>query len=224
MATYYDLNQSLSEVYNQSLKEVEPVSLSLVSVLIVWLQVMLLSSSMNYRFFPCTEFQYMAGRLCLWMLSSWMSWKFFIEYVLWGVRVLNLNSLRIGTGLLSWINTFWCNRFGFRLEFLKLAFTVRFWVVLVFAQIQSIRSLMLLRAGFMCGAQFMTLLMWKNFNYLCLQLLGPQLDAPVKWFCDGCKDFHLEFRLVIFIILLVDLDLLTSMFHHSCLNVKPALT
>lgn len=93
-----------------------------------------------------------------------MSWKFFTEYVLWGVRVLNLYSPRIGTGLLSWINTFWLKRFGFRLEFLKLAFTVKFWVVLVFAQIWSIRNLMLLKTGFMCSAQFVTLLMWKIFK------------------------------------------------------------
>lgn len=55
--------------------------------------------------------------------------------------------------------------------------------------------------------------MWKIFlDHLHLQLLGPELDEPVKWFCDACRDFHLEFRLVIFIILLVDLDLLTSVF------------
>lgn len=72
---------------------------------------------------------------------------------------------------------------------------------------------MLLKAGFTCSAQFMTLLMWKIFfNHLCLQLLGPDLNGPVEWFCDAYKDFHLKFRLVVLIVLLVDLDLLTSVF------------
>lgn len=135
------------------------------SVLIVRLHVMLLSSPMNHEFFLAQSFSRWQED-CLWMLSSWMSWKFFIEYVLcgcgrWGCSIFIVWEL--AQDYYPGFNTFWLKRFGFRLEFLKLAFTVRFWVVLVFAQIWSIRSLMLLKAGFMCSAQFMTLLMWKIF-------------------------------------------------------------
>lgn len=49
--------------------------------------------------------------------------------------MLNLYSLKIGTGLLSWINTFWLKRLGFRLGFLKLVFTVSFWVVSVWSNL-----------------------------------------------------------------------------------------
>lgn len=47
MATYHGLHQSLGNVYNQSLKEVEPLSLFF----------LLLSSPRNREFFLCTEFQ-----------------------------------------------------------------------------------------------------------------------------------------------------------------------
>lgn len=129
---------------------------------------------------------------------------------LWEVRVLNLYSLKIGTGLLSWINTFWLKRLGFRLGFLKLVFTVSFWVVSVWSNLVHQESRAFGNWVYVQCPIHDLADVEDFFNHPCLQLLGPEVGGPVKWFCDACKNFHLEFRLVIFIILLVDLDLLTS--------------
>lgn len=122
---------------------------------------------------------------------------------------------------------FWlcCGGVGSFLFCFRLAFTLKCWVTLEFAQIGSIRSLMLLKAGFVRIVWFMT---WYGsiFNHPHLQLLVPELG----WcgFYGAFDDFCLRFRLVILHHSACgfgprSLNMFLSFGICSLLNVRPAL-
>lgn len=177
-----------------------------------------------------SEFQRVAGRL--WMLSGWMNGKFFTQCM--AVEGEDIKCLRLENWhLLSWISTSWIKRSSFRFFLLwcggvgsflfcfRLAFTLKCSVTLDFAQIMSLRSLMLLKARFVHIVWSMT---WYGsiFNDPHLQLLVPE---PGWHGFYGDFDFCFRFRLVILHHGLGphSLDIFSSFRIRSLLNVRPAL-